>query len=236
MSIDYEQPSLHSAKPPLPTPLLRLQYQFHLFHFPSTSISNSPLTTTAAMAAPTAPYKPAQMSRPRRGPTGDEEASAVLRLGEFRGVPSLNLSEARTIINAVTARRRGIQTGGNAPGQQTNGGGERTGGTDSETLVKVQEYLEMFARYKEQEHVQALEQLLDHCEGLDKFERSQLGTFVQSLPPSLKEADMGMMIGSLCPDTAEEAKTLVPSLEGKISDDELQELLDEMMRLRNFAQ
>lgn len=42
--------------------------------------------------------------------------------------------------------------------------------------------------------------------------------------------------GSLCPDTAEEAKTLVPSLEGKISDDDLQELLDEMMRLRNFVQ
>jgi len=44
------------------------------------------------------------------------------------------------------------------------------------------------------------------------------------------------LAGSLCPDTAEEAKTLVPSLEGKISDDDLQELLDEMMRLRNFVQ
>ncbi|KAF2147713.1 hypothetical protein K461DRAFT_283306 [Myriangium duriaei CBS 260.36] len=74
----------------------------------------------------------------------------------------------------------------------------------------------MFARYKEQEHVQALEQLLDGRGELEKFERSQLG--------------------SLCPDTAEEAKTLVPSLEGKISDDDLQELLDEMMRLRNFVQ
>jgi len=28
----------------------------------------------------------------------------------------------------------------------------------------------------------------------------------------------------------------VPSLEGKISDDDLQELLDEMMKLRNFVQ
>jgi DNA-directed RNA polymerase II subunit RPB4 len=42
--------------------------------------------------------------------------------------------------------------------------------------------------------------------------------------------------GSLCPDSAEEAKTLVPSLEGKISDEDLQELLDEMMKLRNFVQ
>ena len=44
------------------------------------------------------------------------------------------------------------------------------------------------------------------------------------------------LIGSLCPDSAEEAKTLVPSLEGKISDNDLQDLLDEMMRLRNFVQ
>jgi DNA-directed RNA polymerase II subunit RPB4 len=28
----------------------------------------------------------------------------------------------------------------------------------------------------------------------------------------------------------------VPSLEGKISDEDLQELLDEMMKLRNFVQ
>jgi len=44
------------------------------------------------------------------------------------------------------------------------------------------------------------------------------------------------LVASLCPDTAEEAKTLVPSLEGKISDDDLQDLLDEMMRLRSFVQ
>ncbi|GAM91477.1 hypothetical protein ANO11243_095280 [Dothideomycetidae sp. 11243] len=160
-----------------------------------------------------APYKAPQVSRPRRPATGDEEASSTLRLGEFQSVPSLNLSEARTIINAVTARRRGLKAANAAAGGNN---GQRSSGGDSETLVKVQEYLEMFARYKEQEHVQALEQLLDGRAELEKFERSQLG--------------------SLCPDTAEEAKTLVPSLEGKISDDDLQELLDEMMRLRNFVQ
>lgn len=42
--------------------------------------------------------------------------------------------------------------------------------------------------------------------------------------------------GSLCPDTAEEAKTLIPSLETKISDEDLQDLLDELMKLRNFVQ
>ncbi|CAD0091716.1 unnamed protein product [Aureobasidium vineae] len=153
------------------------------------------------MANPGAPAPaPHMISRPKRAPTGDEEATAILRLGEFQQVPALNLSEARTIINAVTQRRRNIK-------QKVS---------ESETLLKTQEYLELFARFKQQEHVTAVEQLLTTRTELERFERSQLG--------------------DLCPDSAEEAKTLVPSLEGKISDEDLQELLDEMMKLRNFVQ
>ncbi|CAD0048820.1 unnamed protein product [Aureobasidium pullulans] len=144
------------------------------------------------MANPGGPAPaPHMISRPKRAPTGDEEATAILRLGEFQQVPALNLSEARTIINAVTTRRRNIK-------QKVS---------ESETLLKTQEYLELFARFKQQEHVTAVEQLLTTRTELERFERSQL-----------------------------EAKTLVPSLEGKISDDDLQELLDEMMKLRNFVQ
>lgn len=39
------------------------------------------------------------------------------------------------------------------------------------------------------------------------------------------------VLGSLCCETAEEAKTLIPSLTDKISDDDLQELLNEMYKL-----
>jgi len=106
-------------------------------------------------------YQPTSLSRPKRPITGDEEASSTLRLGEFQNVPTLNLSEARVIINAVTTRRKQLKS------NNSNG--------DSETLVKVQEYLELFARYKEQEHVGALEQLLNGRPELEKFERSQLG-------------------------------------------------------------
>jgi len=42
-------------------------------------------------------------------------------------------------------------------------------------------------------------------------------------------------IGSLCCDTAEEAKTLIPSLVEKISDDDLQELLDEITKLMGYG-
>ena len=39
-------------------------------------------------------------------------------------------------------------------------------------------------------------------------------------------------IGSLCCESAEEAKLLIPSLQDKITDDDLQDLLDSIMRLR----
>jgi len=83
----------------------------------------------------------------------------VLKLGDFDNVPTLNLSEARTIINAVVARRRAIKQ--KVP--------------ESETLLKTQEYLELFARFKQQEHVTAVEQLLASRTELERFERSQLG-------------------------------------------------------------
>lgn len=44
------------------------------------------------------------------------------------------------------------------------------------------------------------------------------------------------IIGSLCCESAEEAKTLIPSLANKISDADLQELLDEITKLRNFVE
>ena len=110
----------------------------------------------ATNGAPAQPAGPPLQSRPKRPITGDEEAGSTLRLGEFHDVPTLNLSEARTIINAVTKYRRN---------------------KDSETLVKTQDYLELFARYKQPEHVNAVEQLLSTRTELDSFERSQLGRF-----------------------------------------------------------
>ncbi len=57
--------------------------------------------------------------------------------------------------------------------------------------------------------------LTSHTE-LELFERSQLG--------------------SLCCESAEEAKTLIPSLSNKIIDADLQELLDDITKLRNFVE
>ena len=40
---------------------------------------------------------------------------------------------------------------------------------------------------------------------------------------------------SLCCESAEEAKTLIPSLTNKISDVDLQEILDDITKLRSFV-
>ena len=117
------------------------------------------MANTTSVPAPA----PNMSSRPKRPPTGDEEAGTTLRLGEFQQVPALNLSEARTIITAVVARRRAIK-------QKVS---------ESETLLKTQDYLELFARFKQQEHVTAVEQLLTTRSELDGFERSQLGRLIR---------------------------------------------------------
>lgn len=45
-------------------------------------------------------------ARIREKATGDEEATAELKLGEFQSIPSLTLSEARILINTIMANRR----------------------------------------------------------------------------------------------------------------------------------
>jgi len=56
------------------------------------------MSTTTQATAPT--------SRTREKNAGDEEATADLKLGEFQNVPTLTLSEARLLINAVMDHRK----------------------------------------------------------------------------------------------------------------------------------
>ncbi|KAL9100599.1 MAG: hypothetical protein Q9163_004036 [Psora crenata] len=141
----------------------------------------------------------APISRTRERPGGEEEATTELKLGEFQNVPTLTLSEARLLINAVMDHRR--------QQRQVN---------ETETLIKTQDYLDVFARFKQKENIEAVERMLASRVELELFERSQLG--------------------SLCCESAEEAKTLIPSLANKISDVDLQELLDDISKLRNFTE
>lgn len=102
---------------------------------------------------------PAPTSRSRAPPAGDEEASTVLKLGEFQDVDALTHSEAALVINALVAKRRG----------------DRKNINETEILSKTQEYLDHFARFKKKENVEAVERLLGSRGELAKFERAQLG-------------------------------------------------------------
>ncbi|KAK9780795.1 putative RNA polymerase Rpb4/RPC9 core domain-containing protein [Seiridium cardinale] len=82
----------------------------------------------------------------------------------------------------------------------------------NEMLTKTMDYLDNFARFQKKENVEAVERLLSAHKEFHKFERAQLGT--------------------LCCADAEEAKTLIPSLSDKISDEDLTELLEEMQKFR----
>ncbi|KAL2104922.1 hypothetical protein VUR80DRAFT_9322 [Thermomyces stellatus] len=135
-------------------------------------------------------------SRPKPTAPGNEEAGAVLQLGEFQDVDTLTLSEASLVINALVAKRRA----------------DRRNVNETEMLQQTLSYLDNFARFTRKENVEAVERLLSSVTQLSKFERAQLG--------------------SLCCEYAEEAKTLIPSLQDKISDDELQHLLDEISNLQ----
>ena len=50
------------------------------------------------------------------------------------------------------------------------------------TLIKTQDYLDVFARFKQKENIEAVERMLTSHTELELFERSQLGTVIDRLP------------------------------------------------------
>lgn len=90
---------------------------------------------------------------------------------------------------------------------------DRKDRNETEALNNTLDYLDAFTRFKRKENVEAVERLLSTHKELTKFERAQ--------------------IGSLCCDSVDECKTLIPSLADKIHDDDLKELLDEIAKLQS---
>lgn len=106
-------------------------------------------------------------------------------------------------------------------------------------MIKTQDYLDVFARFKNTENITAVERVLGAQPQLEPFEKSQLG-----MAPSIQfhKCLKGMeglttpgAEASLCCESAEEAKTLIPSLTNKITDVDLQDILDEITKLRTFV-
>jgi DNA-directed RNA polymerase II subunit RPB4 len=83
----------------------------------------------------------------------------------------------------------------------------------SEVFTKTHQYCQRFSRYKNRETISAIRSLLSQKK-LHKFELAQLA--------------------NLCPETPEEAKALIPSLEGRFQDEELRLILDDIQTQRSF--
>ncbi|CUS24657.1 LAQU0S18e01266g1_1 [Lachancea quebecensis] len=177
----------------------------------------------------------------------EEENAATLQLGEeFQLVQvnhqgqeeeliALNLSEARLVIKeSLEMRKRlfkqwnkqedsmetddDVDENSHAQTQEKELQNidkllETTTGGNNQALKQTLVYLTNFSRFKDQETVTAVTQLLQST-NLHPFEIAQLG--------------------SLSCEDADEAKTLIPSLGNKISDEDLERILKELSNLETL--
>uniref|UniRef100_A0A915DH20 RNA polymerase Rpb4/RPC9 core domain-containing protein n=1 Tax=Ditylenchus dipsaci TaxID=166011 RepID=A0A915DH20_9BILA len=84
----------------------------------------------------------------------------------------------------------------------------------SEVFVKTLNYARRLSKFKTRETIRSVRGIFSGKYNLHKFEVAQLA--------------------NLCPETAEEAKALIPSLENKMEDDELEELLKDLHAKKTF--
>lgn len=171
----------------------------------------------------------------------DEENAAVLKLGqefqlhqltntgETEQLIALNTSEARLLIRAALRERK--NKGRNQMEFDENEDEENdkedeisnldlAGPNSSEIIQKTLNYLASFARFKNSSSTETVEKLLSDFstsikEPLHPFELAQLG--------------------NLECDDAEEAKSLIPSLANKVSDSQLQNLLNELRKYQTLS-
>ncbi|QPG72767.1 hypothetical protein FOA43_000068 [Brettanomyces nanus] len=151
--------------------------------------------------------------------------------GNHTKLIALNLSEARILVRAALKERMEMIQGFNGTNETMDKDKLMADGEpDDETLArlatapganevlrKTLEYLSMFSRFKDAETCTAAETLLKSEEnsGLHPFEVAQLG--------------------SLASEDIDEAVTLIPSLNEKKDEIDLQRILDELNRLEtNF--
>ncbi|KAE9412309.1 hypothetical protein Angca_008733 [Angiostrongylus cantonensis] len=85
--------------------------------------------------------------------------------------------------------------------------------TTNEVFTRSLEYARRFSEFKNRESIKAARALFSQ-KPLHKFEVAQ--------------------IINLCPETAEEAKALIPSIENKLEDDDLDQILKDLQSKKTF--
>nr|CAD2144804.1 unnamed protein product [Meloidogyne enterolobii]CAD2195408.1 unnamed protein product [Meloidogyne enterolobii]CAD2197768.1 unnamed protein product [Meloidogyne enterolobii] len=84
----------------------------------------------------------------------------------------------------------------------------------SEVFLKTLNYTRRLSKFKSRETIRSVRGIFSGKLNLHKFEVAQ--------------------IANLCPETSEEAKALIPSLENKMEDEELDELLKDLHAKKTF--
>ncbi|KAF2831699.1 hypothetical protein CC86DRAFT_391189 [Ophiobolus disseminans] len=147
---------------------------------------------------------PRLVSRPKPPTEQEEEMGNEIKLGDFEDVHALSVSEARAVVTAVHEARKKKDTKSNPLGDRIY--------NDNQTITHFLDYLENFSRYKQEESLHSIGTLFDTHPEITVVERALLGT--------------------LTPDSADEATTLIPSLAGKLDNETLQPILDELTKMR----
>lgn len=138
--------------------------------------------------------------------TSDLEAGAVLKLGEFKDETTLNLSEARIILQKTLETRA-------SRGHHLE---------ETEVTVKTKDYLEIFAVFKELAEAQQVEGIINsYGSALDRFEKSQLGSLVPTCSDEAK---------ALIPSLEKKVEDNV------LAEEELEGICRELQRLKRQAQ
>jgi len=87
----------------------------------------------------------------------------------------------------------------------------------SEVFVKTLNYTQRFSKFKNREMIGAVRASLTAPVGNQQMHKFEMAS-----------------LANLCPDTAEEAKSLIPSLQGRYGDDELTQMLEDIKATRSF--
>merc|ERR1712147_391099 len=82
---------------------------------------------------------------------------------------------------------------------------------------------------------EVFQKTLDYCKRFSKFKNHETIVNVRTMlmQKRLHKFELAAL-ANLCPEEAEEAKALIPSLDGRFPDDELQQILDDMATKRSF--
>jgi len=83
----------------------------------------------------------------------------------------------------------------------------------SEVFMKTLEYTRRFSKFKNRDMIASVRQLLQQS----KFHKFELAA-----------------LANLVPENAEEGKSLIPSLEGRFEDEDLQQILSDLQTKRSF--